>query len=361
ILDSVDALYKYVLDKKRAQVVAITGSVGKTTAVGVITDVLKSKYNVLRVYSKRITPIILKANLINFLTEDIDYIVLEMSIYHKDHVEILSDLLNPDISALINIDSSHLEFFDSIDDICINKASIFRHAKVGFYNNLDEYAKNLSLEAGELCYKGELIHKTKMEKLLEIATDYEVNDDRLIFDNQEIKLFYASELTMVQMILAYKIGVLAEVPKHSIVEALNNYQPVENRIQKKMAFGKEIIFDGDVTTNERIRQLANNNYEKCYLVIRKFGSMENNKRFEKVLDYLERFTKVFIFQDIEYKEMLKKHPKVEVVKNHNFINTLDGVIIYHYSGYYRSFEEYDEENLINLENEKYKIMKPEDI
>ncbi len=56
--------------------------------------------------------------------------------------------------------------------------------------------------------------------------------------------------------------------------------------------------------------------------------------------------------------MLKKHHKVKVVNNHDFMADLDGKIIYHYSGYYRSFSEYDEENLIELENEIYKIMKP---
>ena len=135
---------------------------------------------------------------------------------------------------------------------------------------------------------------------------------------------------------------------------------IKNRIGEKEAFGKKIVFDGDITTHERIKQLANHNYEESYLIIRKFGSAENNKRFENILSSLDKFTKVFVFDDIEYLNMLRIHPKVEVVNSHDFMKELNGKIIYHYSGYYRSFKEYNETNLIELENEIYKIMKPEE-
>ena len=360
ILDSINDLYRYVIDNKKAKVIAVTGSVGKTTAVGLIEAVVSQKYNVFRIYSKRITPIILKANVINFVNDDIDYITIEMSIYHRDHVEILSDLLNPDIAGLIGVDSSHLEFFDSIDDICRYKASIFRYAQVGYYNNLDNRVNKLSIVNQNLFFDNKKIYDTQVKNFEPIATDYKIIDGKLLIDDQKINLFFNSELSVVQILLAYKIGKLLNINKEDIVNAINNYTPVENRISEKIAFGKRIIFDGDITTHERIKQLANHNYEESYLVIRKFGSAENNKRFEHVLESLDNFTKVFAFDDIEYLPMLKTHPKVEIVNSHDFMKDLNGQIIYHYSGYYRSFKEYNESNLIELENEIYKIMKPEE-
>ena len=360
ILKAIDSLYQRVLKNKKAKVIGVTGSVGKTTAVGIIERVLRTEKNVLRVYSKRITPIILKANLINFLDDSIEYIIMEMSIYHKDHVQILSDLLNPDIAALIGIDSSHLEFFDSIDDICVGKSAIFRHATYGFYNNLDKIAGKLSLDNKKMLFDGKKIYDTKLEHFEKIATGYKLDGDSIIVDDNKLSMFYNSELSIVQVLLAYKIGKLCNISNKNICDAINSYKPVENRLQEEVAFGKKIIFDGDITTNERIKQLAHHNYEKCYLIIRKFGSAENNKRFEKVLDSLDKFDKVFVFDDIEYLDMLSSHPNVEVVHNHDFMKNLEGKIIYHYSGYFRSFKDFDENNLINLENEKYKIMKPEE-
>lgn len=360
ILDSINALYDYIIKKNKAKVIAVTGSVGKTTAVGLIESVIHQKYQVLRIYSKRITPIILKANIINFVTPTIEYIVLEMSIYHRDHVEILSDILKPDIAALIGVDSSHLEYFNSIDDICKYKSSIFRYAEYGYYNNLDGRVKQLSVKDNQLYWQQENIYNTKLKALEPIVDNYVLSNSEIIINNLHLKLFFNTQLSVVQTLLAYKIGKLLSIKDEDIEFAINNYTPVENRICQKVAFGKQIIFDGDITTNERIKQLANHKYDESYLVIRKFGSAENNKRFNYVLDSLDKFTKVFIFDDIEYLNMLSKHPKTEIVNSHNFMKDLTGQIIYHYSGYYRSFDEYNENNLIKLENERYKILKPKE-
>lgn len=360
ILDSIDLLYKHAYNNKKAKVIAVTGSVGKTTAVGLIENVVRQKYHVLRIYSKRITPIILKANIINFLTPEVEYVTIEMSIYHHDHVEILSDILKPDIAGLIGVDSSHLEFFNSVDDICKYKSSIFRYATTGFYNNLDARVNKLSLNNDKLLFDNEVIYTTKLQSFEPLAVDYQIENNTLIVEDIKLHLFFNSELSIVQTMLAYKIGKLLNIPKQDIALSINEYTPVENRIQIKEAFGKNVVFDGDITTHERIKQLANHNYDESYLIIRKFGSAEHNKRFSYVLDSLDKFTKVFVFEDIEYLKMLSSHPKVEVVSNHDFMKNLNGQIIYHYSGYYRSFKEYDENNLIELENEIYKIMKPEE-
>ena len=62
---TMDDLFNYFKNKSHAKTVAVTGSVGKTTCVGLIESILKQKYKVMRIYSKRITPLVLKANIIN--------------------------------------------------------------------------------------------------------------------------------------------------------------------------------------------------------------------------------------------------------------------------------------------------------
>lgn len=357
ILESVNNLYEYQLNNTKAKTIGVTGSVGKTTCVGLIAEVLKKKYKVLRIYSKRITPLILKNNIINNLEEDTDFIALEMSIYHKDHVEILSDLLKPYVSVFLNVDSSHLEYFVSLNEICIRKASIFRYSKYSLYNNLDTLISKLTINNNNLLFDNKFIYKTKTTDFIKIVDNYKNEGEHLKIENKKINLFINTSLAKIQTLTAYKIGKLFNVNEDDIIEAINNYKPVENRIQTQIAFNKEIIFDGDITTNERLKQLSKNNYKKCYLIIRKFGSSEKNKRFEKILEFLDSFTKVYVFDDIEYLDMLKEHKNVKVVNNHDFMKDLEGTIIYHYSGYFRSFNEYNEKNLIELENEIYKIMK----
>lgn len=363
ILDFIDSLFEYFKEKSKAKVIAITGSVGKTTTVGLLEQTLKNKFNVLRIYSKRITPIILKANIINYLTLDIDYVVLEMSIYYKDHVQILSDLLHPDIAGILNIESSHLDVggFNGLKDICNNKAKIFRYAESAFINKNDLTLKNLQVKDSVLMYDEEELFTVGCEKLSEIQLeDIKIEGDNfLINDSVLVKPFIFSSLSFVQYSLVYQIAKSVGLSDKEIEKAMSNYVPVENRLQQVTAFGKEMIFDGDITTFERFGELSRHFYTKSYLVLRKVGSAENTHRIENIYEYFNRFNKVFIFSDIEYLEELKNHPNVEIVNNHDFLESLDAPIFYHYSGYYRSFSEYDESNLNIYDRTNYVILKRE--
>lgn len=359
IPDTIDALFKYTKEKSKAKVISVTGSVGKTTTVGLIEAILKNDYNVLRIYSKRITPIILKANIINFLNENVDYIVLENSIYYHDHVKKLCELLPPDIACMLNIDSSHLnvDILNSLDDICIYKSEILRNATIGLINGSDEHLSSLNLEDGVVDYNGEPLFKTNLKRLDKLSlSSIKISDRNFIIDDSvEVTPFILSKLSKIQYLVAYRIGKLLGITNDKIVSSMNNYQPVENRLSTKQAFGKEIIFDGDITTYERMKELAASFYDKRYLVIRKVGSSENTYRIADIIDHFDAFEKVYLFDDIEYLDELKNHPKVEIVSNHDFLSNLDGKIIYHYSGYYRTWDTYDENNLNIYDNEKYII------
>ncbi len=358
ILEEIDKLYEHVLREVKPKVVAVTGSVGKTTSVGLIEKVLAKKYKVERIYHKRITPILLKAHIINLLKRDTEYVVLENSIYFKDHVKVLSTLLKPDVACFLQLDSSHLhkDGMDTIEDLAINKAEIFRNAKVGFYNIKDKYIKRISLRDKDIYYDDKKLFTSNLEELLTFNTNVSYKDDGFMIEGHYIKPYLLTDLSLLQYALAYKVGKYLGVNKKNIVEALNSYVPVENRINKVNIFGKQVFFDGDVTTYERLKQLSKNKYKKKILVIRKFGSAENTDRFEKVPELFPNFDKVYLFDDIEYLKILKDYKNVVVVKNHNFMNNYKGIIFYHYSGYFRDYDKVEEENLLSLENDTYRII-----
>ena len=361
ISEAIDELFSYIKNRAKAKVIAVTGSVGKTTLAGLIEQLLKGKFKVLRIYSKRITPIILKAQVINFLTPEIDFVVLENSIYYHNHVKVLSSLLNPYIACILNIHSSHLgvEKLKTLDDICKYKAEIFRNAKIGLINIDNEYLRKLELEDDDLKYDNTYLFKTSLEMLDEITIkDVIIKDSNFMIDKEiTIKPFILSDLAILQYYMAYRIGKIVGLTNREVAAKLQNYVPVENRLNTEKAFNKEIIFDGDITTYERISELANLKYSSSYLVIRKVGSSENTFRIADITKHFNKFTKVFIFADIEYLEELKNHSKVIVVNNHDFLKNITGKIIYHYSGYYRVWKEFMEANLHIYDKEIYPIKK----
>ena len=358
---TMDDLFNYFKNKSHAKTVAVTGSVGKTTCVGLIESILKQKYKVMRIYSKRITPLVLKANIINLLNDDIDYIVTENSIYYHDHVKILADLLKPEIAAMLNIESSHLgvDGLKTIDDICKYKAAIMQYAKKGYVIEGDSYLDRLHHEDGELKYDDEsLLYNQDLDLERIDMSETKVEDEKFnIEDEITVDPFMLSTLSKKQFTTAYKIGKQLGLTNDQIKTGMDTYQPVENRLQTENAFGKRIIFDGDITTFERMKELSDNMYENKYLVLRKVGSAANTFRIADIKQHFNKYKKVFIFDDVEYLEELKDEPNVVIVHDHSFMDEIEGTIIYHYSGYYRVWDKYEEENLNEYDTEKYPIMK----
>ena len=357
----INNLFYYYQEKSHAKTIAVTGSVGKTTCIGLIENILKQKYHVLRIYSKRITPLGLKAFIINFLNDNIDYIVTEISLFYHDHVKILTDLLKPEIVAILNIKSAHLgvDILKTQKDICIYKSFIMQYAKKAFLPSDDIYLNNLSIKNNKLMYNNEILFTNNSLNLIFIDIDNIIikNDEMNINKNLIVTPFFLSNLSKVQFLIAYNIAKELNLSNDLIKKGMNTYVPVENRIQKKIAFNKEIIFDGDITTPDRLKEIAHNSYEKKYLVIRKVGCSEEYMDQNKIKNVFKYFDKVYIFNDTDYFDNLDKEKNVIIVHNHDFMNALKGTIIYHYSGYYRVWKEYNENNLNIYDNKIYRVLK----
>lgn len=351
IMKSVDDLYDYVIKNNDFKVVAVTGSAGKTTTVGMIEKVLSTEYNVLRIYSDRITPIILKSYIINLLNENIDVVALEMGIFYKHHVEALSDLINPDYAAIINIGDAHLGTggLNSIDDICKYKSRIFKYAKVGYVNTDNEYLKRLNVKNKKLFYNDEYVCDTNMDELKSISpSSVKYDNNSITINNNKINVPILTVQSIVCDTLAYNIGKDFNISDDKIIKAINEFTVVEHRLQRVNIFGKNVIFDGDSSFKERIHQLSLHLYDKAYLVIRHYAYAEYKDDFIGIKDYFSNFDKVFLFSNIRFIDELKDADNVVVVDNHDFMRDLDGEIFYHCNDYFYLHKE-------NYVDEKYLI------
>lgn len=113
--------YRGTLDLR---VVAITGSMGKTTTKEYVRAILKKKY---RVESN-------PGNLNNHIgvpmtvlgtDPDGEYLVCEIAANHAGEIEFLSRLLKPDIGLITNIGDAHIGYFGSREGIARAKSEIF--------------------------------------------------------------------------------------------------------------------------------------------------------------------------------------------------------------------------------------------
>ncbi len=107
-------------------VVAVTGSVGKTSTKEMIASVLSEKYNVLKTEGNYNNEIGMPLTILQIRKEH-TAAVLELGINHFGEMERLSDIARPDIAVITAIAECHLEALGDLDGVLKAKSEIFTH------------------------------------------------------------------------------------------------------------------------------------------------------------------------------------------------------------------------------------------
>ncbi len=105
-------------------VVAITGSVGKTTTKDMIASVLSQKYNTLKTEGNFNNDIGVPLTLFR-LEDTTECAVIEMGMNHFNEISYLTSIALPDIAVITNVGVSHIENLGSRDGILKAKCEIF--------------------------------------------------------------------------------------------------------------------------------------------------------------------------------------------------------------------------------------------
>ncbi len=110
-------------DRRRAKVVGITGSVGKTTTKEIVASVLGVKYRVLKNEANYNNEIGLPLTLLR-LTSRHQRAVLEMGMYALGEIRTLCEIARPEIGVVTNVGPVHLERLGSMEAIGAAKAEL---------------------------------------------------------------------------------------------------------------------------------------------------------------------------------------------------------------------------------------------
>ncbi|MGL9717583.1 MAG: UDP-N-acetylmuramoyl-tripeptide--D-alanyl-D-alanine ligase [Wolbachia sp.] len=132
-----------------AKVIAITGSIGKTTTKDMLHTVL-SQYGVSHVNEGNLNNNIGLPLTILKAPENCQYLILEMGMNKAGEIEELSKISNPDIAVITNIEPAHIENFSSLFDIAQAKLEVLYGMKNNgtlVLNRDNKYYDYLSLHA----------------------------------------------------------------------------------------------------------------------------------------------------------------------------------------------------------------------
>lgn len=139
--DAIAKLAKYYKDRSlaRTKFIAITGSVGKTTAKDMLSGMLSSKYKVFKTRGNYNNELGLPLMIFS-MDSSYEFAVLEMGMSSFGEIHLLADIVHPDMALITTIGSSHIEILKSQANILKAKMEItdfFTEDSILFLNGDD--------------------------------------------------------------------------------------------------------------------------------------------------------------------------------------------------------------------------------
>ena len=123
VLAALEALGRAARARTNARVVGVTGSVGKTSTKEMLRDVLscqgRTHASVASYNNHWGVPLTLAR-----MPADTEFAVIEIGMNHPGEIAPLSRMAAPHVAMITTVAAAHLEAFDSIDGIAVEKASI---------------------------------------------------------------------------------------------------------------------------------------------------------------------------------------------------------------------------------------------
>ncbi|MCK5074779.1 MAG: UDP-N-acetylmuramoyl-tripeptide--D-alanyl-D-alanine ligase, partial [Calditrichia bacterium] len=226
-LQQIASLYRSFYKKT---VIAITGSVGKTTTRNWIASVLKQKFNVSysgKNYNNHIgLPYSMLSSDLNA-----DFWIMELGSNHPGEIAFLAEILEPDWSLVTTIGTAHLGFFKSKEDVYKEKSSLYDNTKKDgkiFINSDDEFLKGYSK------FKSSI--KISVEKKEDYSFDFVKKDKVGHFyvkadTGSIIKLPLPGKHLAINALFAYAVGKEAGLEEESIIKGIEELSFVEKRMQ----------------------------------------------------------------------------------------------------------------------------------
>ena len=123
--NTLDALYKIAKYKRSLYdipVIAVTGSVGKTSTKDIIASVVSTRYKTLKTEGNNNNNIGLPLTILKL--KDHEALVIEMGMNHFGEISLLTDIAKPTLAVITNIGTSHIGNLGSRENILKAKLEI---------------------------------------------------------------------------------------------------------------------------------------------------------------------------------------------------------------------------------------------
>lgn len=243
-LHALQDLAKAVLSQQNARVVAVTGSIGKTTTKEFIKTLLSKRYRVAASPGNSNSQVGVPLAILNHTTGEEEIIVLEMGMTMPGQISRLVQIAPPEVAVLTTVALVHACNFDRLEDIARAKGEIFSHFKT-----------KLGLLHREICNYEDILQIGSCRKVSFSTTakeaDYYLNkqENNTIFSALEKQAFCLGKLTLPgehnlhNFLAATAVARYFNVPWEDIKASLKDLALPDKRLQFIQKSGMTFLND----------------------------------------------------------------------------------------------------------------------
>ncbi|HTL82884.1 MAG TPA: UDP-N-acetylmuramoyl-tripeptide--D-alanyl-D-alanine ligase [Bacteroidia bacterium] len=287
--------HRKVLGGWGLEVLALTGSNGKTTTKELIARVLCNKFNdVLATQGNLNNHIGVPLTLLR-LNSSYEIAVIEMGANHQKEIELLSSIAEPDYGLITNIGLAHLEGFGGPEGVLKGKTELFddlrKRKGVAFVFSDDERIVKRAEGLTSVTYgtdqtaavNGKIVSSDPFVKFSWQAEGIPMH---------EVSTHLAGEYNLPNLLAACAVGTYFGIPANEIDSTIANYIPDMNRSQMEKRGTNTFILDyynaNPSSMEAAINNLAKMKAEKKIVLLGDMFELgeESAKEHQRIVDLI---------------------------------------------------------------------------
>lgn len=232
-IKAIQKLAKYKRSLYNIPVIAVTGSVGKTSTKDILASVLSKKYKVLKTKGNLNNHIGLPLTILKL--KDHEALVVEMGMSGLGEISTLTDIAKPNIAVITNVGTSHIGELGSRQNILKAKLEILEGLEPNgtlvinndndMLNNWNEQNNKYKVKTFGIETKSDITAKDI--ELKEYSSSFIVNSE-----NEKIKVEIPVGGThfVYNALCALTIGKMLDIPTKGILEGIKEFELTKNRM-----------------------------------------------------------------------------------------------------------------------------------
>ena len=277
-IKAIGILARIKRDRSNIPVVAVTGSVGKTSTRDIIASILSTKYKVLKTQGNYNNNIGLPLTILSLKDEDIA--VLEMGMNHFGELSYLTKIAKPNIAVITNVGTAHIGNLGSRENILKAKLEItegLSHDGVLIVNN-DNDIINVNIDTVKEAFKNVItVGVNYKSKYLASEIVEDPFSSEFVINGKKYRVNVGGYAFIYNSLLAYAVAKQFDITDEDIYKGLADFKLTKNRLEK-------IITKNNVTV---INDSYNSSLDSIKNLIDVFVKAKNKNKYLVIGDVLE--------------------------------------------------------------------------